>query len=95
MTAPLSVTDAILAHAAASTGAEMHAARMALLTVKGGAHLLAGLDRTGLLAGDGTAGNALLGGSAHRLAVEPSCARRSNRILLRLAAARAEGGEQG
>jgi hypothetical protein len=84
----LSPTDALLACAAATSRAELHTARLALIT--SGAGVLTDLDTTGLLAGDGTAGRALLGGSSRLV---DSCAARSHRIQDRLHRALAAGGE--
>jgi len=81
----LTATDALLAAAAATTRAEMHAARLALINTGGG--VLQGPDLSTLVSGDGTAGRHLLGGAGHT-------AIRSSRLQVRLFAELARGGEQ-
>ncbi len=78
MTRGPSVTEAVLSAAIAETRAEHQAAFLAL--IDGGAKILNPLDRTLLLAGDGTAGRALLGGPINDAQAEPSAVRRQNRI---------------
>lgn len=84
MSGQLSVTEALLAQAAAESPAEVHAARLALIS--SGGHVTRPMDRTLLASGDGTAGNELLGGArqpAHGWPADagPSCAVRSYRLL--------------
>ncbi|WP_182112906.1 hypothetical protein [Actinotalea sp. JY-7876] len=76
----LSSTDALLACAAATSRAEMHAARMAL--VQTGSGVLRDIDRTALAQGDGTAGRHLLAelGGVY----VDSAAARSSRLQVRL-----------
>lgn len=71
----MTATDALLSAAAATTRAEMHTARLALINAGGG--VLRAPDTTSLLAGDGTAGRDLLGGPG-------SIAIRSSRLQTRL-----------
>lgn len=87
MTAPtkrgLSATEALLSQAAALTPAEAHTARLALIAAAGKA--MTAVDRSVLVAGDGSAGNELLGGvrPGAWAGVGPSCAIRSSRLLTR------------
>ena len=81
MSARLTATDAVLACAAATTRAELHAARMALVT-SGASTLTVDLDTSGMVAGDGTAGRVLLGGTGWTR--NDSTAARSSRIQTRL-----------
>ena len=76
MTARLTPTEAVLACAAAESTLELHEARMAL--IESGGAMMADLDTTGLLAGDGTAGRTLLGGTGSSW--RDTCAARSHRI---------------
>lgn len=81
-TAQLSATEALLAQAAAATSSEVHVARLALIGT--GGHCVRPMDRTLLLAGDGTAGRTLLAGdrpAAWAPGAGPSCAIRSCRLL--------------
>lgn len=76
MTRDLTPTEAVLAAAAATTPAEMHAARMALIATGDG--LMTRLDRSLVVSGDGTAGRRLLGG------IGGSCAARTTVLEARL-----------
>lgn len=80
----LTPTEALLSCAAAETAQELHAARQALIAT--GARMLDDLDRSALVSGDGTAGAYLLAGP------KASCARRSERLVVRLAARAARPG---
>lgn len=80
--ADLTATDALLSAAAATTEAEMHAARLALIAT--GADVLKGLDYASLVSGTGTAGRRLLGGTGTVPA--DTTARRSSRLQVRLLA---------
>lgn len=75
MTGERCATDALLACASASTRAELHRARLELIACGHG--VVRGLDTSLLVAGDGTAGDALLGGGG-------STAIRSHRIEVAL-----------
>lgn len=83
MSAPaLSPTEALLSQAAAVSGHEVHLSRLALIEC-GGA-VVTEIDKALLVAGDGTAGQQLLGGP--RPSPWPSrssCAIRSSRLLRR------------
>ena len=84
----LSATDALLACAAATSRAEMYTARMAM--IRSGGEVLKDLDRTTLVAGDGTAGRHLLAGVGS--AQVDSCAIRSSRLEVRLLGSLPRGG---
>lgn len=86
---PLSATEALLAQAAAETSVEVLTARLHLIAT-GGA-VTKPMDRTLLVAGDGTAGHTLLGGERPGVWTPgpgASCAIRSSRLIA--AAERAE-----
>lgn len=82
MTARLNATDAVLACAAAETPEEMHAARFAVIS--NGVGMLADIDRSSVVSGDGTAGAYLLGGTG--FAPADGSARRAMRLQVRLSA---------
>jgi hypothetical protein len=79
----LTPTEALLAQAAAVTPAEVHAARLSLIATAGA--MTRELDTTLLVAGDGRAGNTLLGGPrrAAHFQTRSSCAIRSCTLLRR------------
>ncbi|EYR64657.1 hypothetical protein N866_07025 [Actinotalea ferrariae CF5-4] len=80
MSADLTPVEAFLSIAAADTRAEMHAARLALIS--SGAGMLKGLDTTDLVSGDGTAGRSLLGGTGNPL--HDHLSQRAARLQVRL-----------
>lgn len=79
MSARLSPTEAVLAAAAATTRAEMLAARLAVIDT--GLGMMRGLDRSLLVAGDGTAGARLLASAPGR---GRTCAARTSVLEHRL-----------
>ena len=80
MAPDLTATDALLACAAATSRAELHAARLALIGA--GAGVNADLDQTTLTAGDGAAGRHLLAATGRPNG--DSCGIRSRRLQVRL-----------
>lgn len=91
-TSAMTATDALLACAAATTRAELFAARMAL--IKTGHDVVRDIDRASVLEGDGTAGQHLLAGTgqAHRDSAAIRSARMQTRLLAELARANTTGG---
>lgn len=77
--ARLSATEAVLSLAAAQSGAEVHASRLAL--IESGPAMLRPLDTSDLVAGDGSAGHTLLAGPPRHVAEHMwPVARRVNRL---------------
>lgn len=80
MTAELTPTEAFLSVAAATTEAEMHTAMLALVGT--GSAVLTDLDTSGLVSGDGTAGQHLLAATGRH--GHDHLAQRARRLQMRL-----------
>ena len=80
MSADLTPTEALLSVAAATTEAEMHTAMLALIGT--GSAVLTDVDTSGLVSGDGTAGEYLLAGTGRH--GHDHLAQRARRLQMRL-----------
>lgn len=89
--AALSPTEALLSCAAAVDRSEMQAARLALIATAAGA--MRDLDRSLVIAGDGTAGRVLLSGvRPSPWSTHVSCAIRSLQLETRMVSGASTGG---